>query len=281
MPRIRKWLIICTVVRLVWGGWSGAAVWAETVGCTAINSIPFTITTPGIYCMTQEIETNLANGTAIQIDASHVVLDLNGHRLGNLLAGPGTNATGIHAEDRKNITIKNGTVRGFALGISLEGGANSGHIVEGIRADLNTRIGIDAEGTGIVIRNNLIVGTGGANADVIGIHVDGTENRVLNNQVVNTVAVGTNNAFAISVENGSAVVDRNRVSNADLPSGGGSSYGIFIAAGGTNVLVVDNRITTMTFGVFYNGSSGKYGRNLTTGVTTPFSGGTASGGNND
>ena len=38
----------------------------------------------------------------------------------------------------------------------------------------------------------------------------------------------------------------------------------------------------MTNGVFYDPSAtGKYGRNLTSGVTTPFTGGTASVGNND
>src|SRR5207244_1986247 len=109
---------------------------------TAIAAVPFTITTPGIYCVTQEITTNLATGNAIQIDASNVVLDLNGHKLGNLTAGPGTTATGIHAVDRKNITIKNGSVRGFEFGVLLEDSGNSsGHIVEDIRADVNTFTG--------------------------------------------------------------------------------------------------------------------------------------------
>src|SRR5215831_2499821 len=140
MQGLGRWLVMCTVVGLVWGGWSGAVVWAETTVCTAITTVPFTITVQGIYCLTQDIETNLADGNAIEIATSNVELDLNGYKLGNLSAGPGTTATGIHALDRKNITVKNGTVRGFVEGIRLEdvsSGVSQGHIVEDIRAELN------------------------------------------------------------------------------------------------------------------------------------------------
>src|SRR5262249_46992261 len=148
--------------------------------------------------------------------------------------------------DRKNITIKNGTVRGFEFGIFLEDAGNaSGQIIEGIRSDLNTFIGIQVEGTGNIIRNNLVVATGGAtvfgaDSDVFGIAVGGTENQILNNDVVNTVAVGTGDATAIQILSGSAVVDHNRISNTTLPGGGGDSIGICVAASGTDVLVVDN-----------------------------------------
>ena len=169
----RGFLVRCTVVGLVWCGWSGTAVWAETTACTAITTVPFTITTPGIYCVTQDITTNLAAGNAIEIDASNVVLDLNDHKLGNLAAGLGTTARGIRAVNRTNITIKNGTVRGFEFGILLDksgAGAPQGYIVEGIRADLITYTGIAVVGTGNIIRNNLIVATGGTTA--FGANVD-------------------------------------------------------------------------------------------------------------
>src|SRR5215831_18036620 len=143
----RGFVVSCTFVGLMVFGCSGAVVWAETTDCTAITTVPFTITTEGIYCVTQDIETNLAAGNAIEIDASNVVLDLNGHKLGNLTAGLGTSARGIHAADRKNIMIKNGTVRGFKFGIALDDSGNSeGHIVEDIRADFNTFTALQVEG---------------------------------------------------------------------------------------------------------------------------------------
>ena len=74
----------------------------------------------------------------------------------------GTGATGINASNRQNITIKNGTIRGFIYGIFLgDAGASQGHVVEDIRADQNTSIGIDVSGDGTIIRNNLVVATGG------------------------------------------------------------------------------------------------------------------------
>src|SRR6266446_3169384 len=86
---------------------------AETINCTPITSVPTTITVQGIYCFTQHLNTAITTGNAIDIQTNNVVLDLNGWKLGGLAAGPDTGATGIRANDRQNITIKNGTVRGF------------------------------------------------------------------------------------------------------------------------------------------------------------------------
>ena len=48
-----------------------------------------------------------------------------------------------------------------------------------------------------------------------------------------------------------------------------------------DVLVVNNRITKIIFGIFYRtGLTGKFSDNLTSGVTTPFTGGTDAGNNN-
>ena len=35
---------------------------AETVNCTAVTTAPFTISAPGIYCLTGDLTTNLASG---------------------------------------------------------------------------------------------------------------------------------------------------------------------------------------------------------------------------
>ena len=120
---------------------------AETMNCTPITALPAVITVQGIYCFTPDLATAMTSGNAIDIQTSNVVLDLNGFKLGGLGAGLGTNAFWIHARDRQNITIKNGTIRGFFEGIVLvDAGASQGHIVEDIRADQNTFIGIDVGG---------------------------------------------------------------------------------------------------------------------------------------
>ena len=229
---------------------------AETVNCTAITTLPAVITVQGVYCLTGNLATAITTGNAIEIQTNNVVLDLNGFKLGGLAAGPGTGATGIHAADRQNITIKNGTIRGFGEGIFLhDTGASQGHVVEDIRADQNTVVGIEVRGSGTIVRNNQVVATGGctvcgANASAFGISVVGVGPRVLNNDVINTFRQGT-----------------------------GTARGIFL--GGTAGLAVNNRITDADTGILYFvGSTGKYRDNITVDVTTPYTDGTDIGNNN-
>ena len=115
---------------------------AETTNCTAITSLPYVVTTQGVYCFTGHLSTSITLGSAITINANNVTIDMNGFKLGGLAAGGGTGATGIYAIQRKNITIRNGIIRGFRLGISLQDitpfTTSQGHVVRGIHADQNT-----------------------------------------------------------------------------------------------------------------------------------------------
>ncbi len=135
---------------------------AETIECTVIDTIPFIITVQGIYCLTGHLGTSLTSGDMITVEANNVTIDMNGFKLGGLAAGAGTNARGIYALDRRNITIRNGSIRGFFKGIWLDGGAanSSGHLLEDLRLDGNTFIGAQVEGTGNIIRNNQVVKPG-------------------------------------------------------------------------------------------------------------------------
>ena len=40
---------------------------AETTNCTAITSVPFIISAPGVYCLTGSLITSMASGKAISI----------------------------------------------------------------------------------------------------------------------------------------------------------------------------------------------------------------------
>jgi hypothetical protein len=233
---------------------------AETINCTPITAVPIVITVQGVYCFTQNLATNMTSGNAIEIQANNVILDLNGWKLGGQAAGLGTGAFGIVATDRRNITLKNGTVRGFFMGISLTdsgSGASEGHVVEDIRADHNTFLGIAVQGRGILIRNNLVVATGGTtpnfagNASAVGIYAAGTGPRVLNNDVIDTTKQGA-----------------------------GIARGILFTLNTSGGLAENNRITNADVGIEYNPASGKYSDNLTTAdVPTPYVGGTDAGNN--
>jgi hypothetical protein len=190
---------------------------------------------------------------AIDITASNVVFDLNGHRIGGLNLGPATPVTGIHALDRKNVTIKNGTVRGFQQAVYFFANsftASSGHRIEGIRVEESTGNGMIVSGTGNIIRGNQVLNTGGVGNQNKGISVSGPGNRILNNDVIETVGSNGAIAFGIMVGQGDGnIVEKNRVTNQTVQSG---SAGIQLSGpddSSTSVLVIGNRVSGYETGV--------------------------------
>ena len=289
-----------------------SAARAETTLCTAITSLPAVITVQGVYCFTGDLTTAQLSGNIIDIQTNNVIIDLNGHKLGGQGAGVGTQAIGIHALDRRNISVKNGTVRGFYLGVGLQDSSltyinSSGHVIEGLRADFNTALGIAVWGTGNIVRNNQVVSTGGSTVNptssVVGITAQGPAARVLNNDVIATgPATGAVNAIGVGVKFAAgSVVEGNRIANTTCPSC--NAVGIYVdssdatavsanrvsnasaAAGSTGVyltgsadaLVSDNRIARLATGINFASGSGSYMNNQVTGATTAYSGGTAAG----
>ena len=93
---------------------------AEVTDCQEILSIPVVITTQGIHCLKSDKVSSATSGNIIDIQANNVTIDMNGFKLGGLGAGTGTSAIGIFAQDQKNITIRNGSIRGFETGVLLD-----------------------------------------------------------------------------------------------------------------------------------------------------------------
>jgi hypothetical protein len=226
----------------------------ETVKCTAITSLPAAINIPGVYCLTGNLSTNITSGAAITINANFVVLDLNGWTLTGT-GGATSQTLGITASKRKNINIKNGTIRGFYYGIYLSDGypytTSTGDVIEDLHVQASKKYGIAVEAQESIVRNNFVNSTGGSTVqtDTAGIFLAGAGGRVLNNEISDTTSA--------------------------------SSLAIGIDVGLTDMLVVNNHITNATYGiVFDTNSTGKYRDTLTSGVTTPYTGGTDAGNNN-
>jgi len=269
---------------------AGISARAETLDCTAITSLPYGIATQGVYCLTGNLSTSMTSGNAITINANNVTIDLNGFKLGGLGAGDGTQARGIYALQRKNITIKNGIIRGFYYGIRLDGGpapftTTSGHVIKDILADQNTRQGIFVQGLGSTVSHNKVVDTGGSVHfdEAYGIVVMGPGVKVLNNKVSKTTAQGAGSARGIYLESADyGLVQNNTVT--DTLKSTGSSYAVYIARS-TGVFVRNNNLANADIGLFFSPvtivSSGKYFNNLTFDVTAPFTGGTPVGNNNN
>ena len=89
---------------------------AEVTDCTVISSLPYTVNAPGIYCLKGSLSLDVSGIVAVRIDADDVVLDLNGHTLDGSGAGVETASLGVVAVDHKNVTVRNGTIRGFSVG---------------------------------------------------------------------------------------------------------------------------------------------------------------------
>jgi hypothetical protein len=134
--------IIATAALLAWLGvaLNSSYARAETTACKEVGPLPFTITSSGIYCLkfNRQVGT-LPSFHAIDIKANNVVLDLNGFRiLGS--GAPDSHDLGIHCEECRNVTVKNGTIQGFDTAVGLGGFASRSNVVEDIRAFRNTRL---------------------------------------------------------------------------------------------------------------------------------------------
>jgi len=128
-----------------------------------------TISEPGSYQLSRNLQTT---GDCLVITADNVTIDLDGYTI----EGDGT-GQGIGDGDvaRENITIRNGTVRNFRIGVGLAkpGGQHSVRsVIERVRAVQNTFFGIrsgmhsvvrdciasDNGTSGIFVSGGLIVG---------------------------------------------------------------------------------------------------------------------------
>lgn len=85
-----------------------------------------TISTPGSYYLTGNI--NVASGNGINITTDNVTLDLNGFTISSTASAPSGNGVNINGL-RSHVTIRNGNIRGtttFAAGAFTTGGFASG-----------------------------------------------------------------------------------------------------------------------------------------------------------
>jgi len=204
---------------------------------TVINSVPYTITAPGNYVLGASLTYSLS-GTAITVNAHNVTIDLNGHYLYNPTLA--NSAFAIRSDNKGNITVKNGQIIGFYVGVYLDnttsGPYNAGHLVESVRLT-NCGFGIFlTRGTTSVFQNNQISTTLASGTEGIGFFSGG------GTQVSGNVVSGYSTNSGIS-SNGGNYIDGNTLSNC--------STGISMAA------------------------SDKYRANTTFNCTTAFNGGTA------
>jgi hypothetical protein len=226
---------------------------------TPINSVPITINSPGRYFLSMNLSSNHSSKNAITINADDVTIDFQDHTISGLGAGIATNANGISATNRRNITIKNGTLTGFKIAVVLQRGlnptvSNNAHnVVQNMVLSSNTFGGVLIEsGTGCRVEKCLISRTGGTFSGA--------------------------DAFGISLPFSTAVARDNQISTVLATLG--SSFGIICH--NSNTLLLRNQIDTCINGITVTGNEGqtKFQNTLTANVNRPFNGGIDAGQNN-
>src|SRR3989344_6548395 len=87
----------------------------------------FSITNPGVYVLTEDIQSNVGGGETIYISSDHVTLDLGGKTVYQHATAIGTDVHGINvAANVDNLEIRNGTLSNIqGSGILVTGAATN------------------------------------------------------------------------------------------------------------------------------------------------------------
>ena len=220
-------LLLLTLALLVA---SRPAVAAESYdNCTGfVTSVPAVVTTPGVWCLKQNLTTAMTSGNAIAVNANDVTIDCNDFKLDGLGAGLGTTAHGILASGRTNVTIRNCNIRGFEYGVLLMTG--SGQTVEDNHFSANTYAAVRVDGDRSLIRHNEILDSGGSTlvAQAYGILANNSID-ILDNTISGVAARrgGGGCAYGILTQSNLAgSINGNRI-RAVLKDGVGFGYDIY------------------------------------------------------
>ena len=222
---------------------SQAAQAGETFDtCTGfIPSLPAVITSQGTWCLDTNRSTAVTSGNAITVAANNVTIDCNGFKIGGLAAGDGSEARGIAANDRMNVSVRNCTIRGFQTGIEILGGG--GHVVRDNRLDNNLYRGIYVGATRSLISGNDVYDTGGVVGEAWGILSSGD---VVDNTVEGVYCpAGTCWAWGIAIGSDSSgrLVRGNRIRRL-ASDGAGAAKGIQVW--GDNARVEGNLVAGLS-----------------------------------
>ena len=255
---------------------------ADTTHCTAITSLPNTISNPGVYCLTQDLVYGQNFGSAITIAADGVTLDLNGHAVrfeGTPNVADAT-LTGIYVGGHYYVSIIDGTVAGFLSGVTVNSSSSKrsrGGLVAQLRIQRSAQVGLYLDCDGCTVRDNMIVDTqipsswSPSSSQPYGLWAFGNGNLITGNRVYNTNPLTHTVAHAIEIDAQNSTVSNNYVDNDQMDTTS-AIYGIRVSDG--NNLVTGNQVQNMVFCFWFVGTSAKYRDNLTATCGEDFGGGT-------
>jgi len=224
--------------------------------CKIISSAPYVINETGCYRISVDISVEDESTNAITINVDDVYLDLNGKHI----RGPQTllvSSAGIYAQGVKKLTITNGSIAGFLYGIRVDRGSEASPskkiIVSRVRAFQNSFRGISLNAEYVKIFENEVTQTGGSrlfpDSFSIGIEIDGSNCRVVNNKIYETYPIGIGEGIAISLTDHASrcKVSNNTIENQIVQGTGMRTFGIWVGGSDRRVTVTDNKIIGFTY----------------------------------
>lgn len=206
-----------------------------------IESLPFTITQPGSYYLTGNLD--VESGTAaISIQSDHVSLNLMGFTVSGS-ATYGISVSPTTDDTFESITVRNGTIDGFGIGLRLLGS------VGGLYEDLNIRnasqgVVLTTASSGNVIRRCTI-----ANNSSWGVNFSTSgAGRVVAGNVIEDCVIVDNGSHGVRLRVATAgqVVDNIIRRCTIVRNGEGASTGVFFEASSADGLVSGNQVVDNT-----------------------------------
>jgi hypothetical protein len=193
-----------------------------------IATLPATVDAPGTWCLSGDLTTSMSSGQAINVTSDNATLDCNGFRLDDSAQESG--AMGFRIEGRRNVVVRNCTVRGFHYGVyidDLDVPANGGHLVEDNNFIQSHYVGIYLDGAGSTIRRNRVVESRGhtPTGAMFAIVTYGTVD-IVDNTVQDVQSYGAAAAGMLVNGNVGGSVRGNRVSLVKVATGSGLNLGI-------------------------------------------------------
>ena len=246
--KTRSFLFLSTLAALA--GLLGTTSTARSQ--TVISSLPYTITTGGLYVLNGNLSSAQTGGNLITINASNVTIDFQDHFISGPSSG-GVPANGIYAIERANIVIKNGTISHCNYGLYFESSTNNNATTNAVNARVDTMRVAHCLEDGICLNHQ-------------------PSARITNCQV-SQIGTSTSTRYTAGIETIGPEVTVQGCSVSDITAGSGiNAYCIFADNG---VFVRQNQLSNGTDAVRF----GIYQDNLCYQCTNLFTGGTDGGGN--
>lgn len=247
---------------------------------------PVLIRAPGRYVLTGSLTVSDANTSAVAIQSDDVVLDLNGFRIAGgttctgfgvtLSCAPLGTGTAVSSFQHEGITIRNGTITGFASdGIALVSARNC--TIEGLTIVANGQSGLSVRGrcelSGVILDRN--GGHGIFQSDQLSERDTTVRESVISRNrgigLLSTFAVGSHDRFALlrSVVQGNGLAGlslQNQGTVRDCVIQGNGDVGIDLQEGNVRGNAVRSNLRGFLFGALVGYSHNTFSDHATASV---------------